>query len=175
MSKNELRITLRQRITDTDFKSFQKILKSATLFSKKDLAVAADVIKERLCKGKRSGYNFLLAQNKKEIIGFTCFGPVPLTDFSYDIYWIVVRKDVQRLGIGKLLLKQSEAIIKKSGGTNIYIETSSKKQYKGTRMFYERYRYNQQVILKDFYTLGEDKIIYSKILKTVNKEKRPAC
>ena len=45
------------------------------------------------------------------------------------------------------------------------IETSSLPQYELTRKFYLKHGYEQHAVLKDFYTDGDDMVIFRKHLK----------
>jgi hypothetical protein len=55
-------------------------------------------------------------------------------------------------------------MIKKMKGKNIWIETSSRKDYDTTRAFYEKLNYIIAAELKDFYAPGDHKVIYHKPL-----------
>jgi hypothetical protein len=58
-----------------------------------------------------------------------------------------------------------EQRIMDAGGCAIYVETASKTQYASTRAFYERCGYTVTATLPDFYSPGDDKVIYSKPIK----------
>ena len=45
---------------------------------------------ERLEKGAASGYEFVIAEDDSSMVGYACFGEIPCTVGSYDLYWIVV-------------------------------------------------------------------------------------
>lgn len=70
----------------------------------------------------------------------------------------------RRLGIGKSLLAKTEGLIGTQGGRLIYIDTSSRDQYRETRMFYSRCGHRKEAFVKDFYKLGDSKIIYVKAI-----------
>ncbi|MBU4414161.1 MAG: GNAT family N-acetyltransferase, partial [Proteobacteria bacterium] len=89
---------------------------------------------------------------------------IPCTVSSYDLYWIAIHPDFKRKGLGRMVLNETERLIYESSGTRIYIDTSQRSHYSGTRSFYERCGYNVTSILKDFYALGDGKVIYSKTL-----------
>jgi hypothetical protein len=61
-------------------------------------------------------------------------------------------------------LEQTEQLIRKAGGRQVYIETSNRGQYAPTRDFYLRCGYVQEALLKDFYAVGDDKVIYVRAL-----------
>jgi ribosomal protein S18 acetylase RimI-like enzyme len=54
--------------------------------------------------------------------------------------------------------------IKEMGGKRIYVETSSREQYRPTRSFYSRCGYQKEATLKNFYSPGDDKVIYLRVL-----------
>jgi ribosomal protein S18 acetylase RimI-like enzyme len=80
------------------------------------------------------------------------------------LYWIVVDPAVQKKGIGRYLLKYVEREVKKQGGRMLLIETSSQESYGATIRFYERSGYHLAARIKDFYRIGDDKLVFSKVL-----------
>ncbi len=141
------------------------IVSSTGLFRADEIGIAVELVEERLRTGLASGYHFIFAEKGGATLGYSCYGPVPLTLASYDLYWIAVRKQEQGSGIGKILLARSEAAIGELGGRRIYIETSSRAVYKGTRRFYEGCGYRAEAALSEFYSPGDDKLIYVKSLE----------
>ena len=157
-------ITYREDVRPSDAEDVRKLVDASGFFSKEEIDIAVELVEENLSEGEASGYYFLFAENSGGVIGYTCFGPVPNTMNSYDIYWIVVHNDFCRLGIGKALIAMTEGLIEKKGGQRIYVDTSSRDQYKTTRLFYDKCGYREKASVKDFYGLGEDKVIYAKII-----------
>lgn len=97
-----------------------------------------------------------------EIVGYTCYGPVPGTQSSFDLYWIVVRQDRRGGGIGRALLAQTEEAVASLGGSRLYAETSSRELYDPTRRFYRSAGFRQEAFLENFYAPGDGKIIFVK-------------
>jgi ribosomal protein S18 acetylase RimI-like enzyme len=95
-------------------------------------------------------------------VGYTCYGPIGCTIGSYDLYWIIVDAQRQGRGLGRLLLDQTERIVRESGGRSVYIETSNRELYLPTRRFYEKCGYKVEAILPDYYDDGDDKVILRK-------------
>ena len=144
----------------SDMKHVREIVVSSGFFSKAEIEVAVELVQVRLNKGIESGYHFLFAEEDKKVVGYSCFGPIPCTVESYDIYWIAVQEELRRSGLGVELLKKVEEKIKEMGGKRIYVETSSREQYEPTRSFYSRCGYRKEATLKNFYSPGDDKVIY---------------
>lgn len=157
-------IVYREEVRSEDKEQVRAIVESSGFFSPAEVAIAIELVEERLTRGVESGYHFLFAEQAEQMIGYTCFGPIPGTKESYDLYWIAVHDRYRGAGIGKTLLAQSEQRIASFGGRRIYIETSSRGQYEPTRKFYCRCGYREEACLKDFYAPGDSKIIFVKIL-----------
>ncbi len=155
----------RQQIQPSDKEAIADIIKSCGFFSDEEIDIAVELAEEKLAQPLESTYRFLFAEDENRVIGYTCYGLIPATSSSYDIYWIAVSNNLRGQGLGKLLMAETEKIIYQSGGRQIYVETSSRDQYKPTHKFYETCGYHQEAFLKNFYHEGDSKIIYTKVLK----------
>ncbi|MCE5244376.1 MAG: GNAT family N-acetyltransferase [Syntrophobacteraceae bacterium] len=158
------RLEYRREVRPSDRDDVRFVVESSGFFSAEEVDVAVELVDERLRRGPASGYEFLFAELSGMILGYTCFGPIPCTVHSYDLYWIAVREDFRGLGIGQALLAESEGVIAALHGKRIYVETSSRAQYASTRRFYELCGYRKEAFLEDFYAPGDAKVI---VVKTV--------
>ena len=145
----------------------RSIVKSTGVFRPDEIDIAEELIEERLRRGIESGYYFVFAEQAGIVVGYTCFGPIPCTVSSYDLYWIAVLKQHQGKKIGAGLVAETEKHVATMGGKHVYIETSSRADYTDTRQFYLRQGYEQEALIKDFYDDGDDKLIYSKAVQVV--------
>lgn len=141
-----------------------RLAEATGLFNAEEVAVAEELVHERLSKGAESGYHFVFAEDNGRLLGYTCYGPIPLTASSYDLYWIAVSPDYQRKGIGRLLLDETVRRVRQAGGDRLYADTSGRQQYENSRAFYERMGFHREALLADFYAEGDAKVIYSKKL-----------
>lgn len=168
MSTNKIQspqITFRSETRIEDKKNVAEIVTSTGFFYPDEISLAVELVTEQLQKGAASGYYFLFAEQDGQAVGYTCFGPIPATRFSYDLYWIAVHNDMRGKGIGKILVQKSEEKIRDLGGQRIYIETSSRELYAPTRAFYLTCGYNEEAVLQDFYAPGDAKNVYLKIIE----------
>ncbi|WP_161635957.1 GNAT family N-acetyltransferase [Desulfonatronovibrio hydrogenovorans] len=142
----------------------QDLLVSTGTFSREEIRVAKELIRECLEKGnKKSGYHFLLAKDTlNNLAGYTCFGPVPFTRSGFDLYWMAVRREFQGAGLGRKLYLATEQAVKKMNGNMIYVETSGRQEYHPARLFYQQMGFSLNCTLVDFYAPGDHKLIYSK-------------
>ncbi len=155
-------VVYRDELKPADLVHVRKIVESTGFFSPEEEAIAVELAEERLSRGVESGYFFVFLEADGEVVAYSCFGPIPATQSSFDLYWIAVRADYRGKGLGKKLLLESERRIQSMGGSRVYIETSSKAQYLPTRAFYLSCRYLQEATLQDFYAPGDSKVIFSK-------------
>jgi len=159
---------IRDGVHPADPVSVRRIAESSGFFSATEVEIAVELVQTRLFHGERSGYYFLFLDTEApsaETVGYSCFGPISCTQASFDLYWIAVHNSCRRMGLGKLLLAESEAAIRRMGGGRVYVETSSRSQYRPTHIFYNRMGYREQALIPDFYALEDGKIIYVKELQ----------
>ena len=152
----------RQEVRPADREAVRALVSTSDFFSTEEILIAVELVTERLLQGEKSGYFFLFSEREGQLAGYTCFGPVPATRHSYDLYWIAADNRLRRQGIGKDLLARSEELILKKGGRRIYIETSSRPQYAETLSFYRNCGYRITAFLEDFYAPADGKIILVK-------------
>ena len=138
-------------------------------FSEAEVGIVEELAWESITDGEESGYCFLLARDGGHApdapVGFACFGPVPCTLGSWHLYWVVVDQGMQGRGYGRQICREVEHRIRVQGGRKVFLETSSRDQYLSTRGFYEACGYGLESTLVDYYALGEDCLVYTKVLK----------
>jgi acetoin utilization deacetylase AcuC-like enzyme/GNAT superfamily N-acetyltransferase len=157
-------VKLRHTLQDGDAARVRRLVETTGFFSASEVDVAVELVEERSAKGPQSGYYFIMADHYGRLAGYSCYGPIPCTTSSYDLYWIAVHPDFQGKGLGRKLLMETEHLIKQAGGTRIYVDTSQRVQYASTRAFYEHCGYRLESVLSDFYAPGDGKVIYCKSL-----------
>jgi GNAT superfamily N-acetyltransferase len=157
-------LTLRHDVHPEDRENVRRLVDSTGVFSAVEIDVAVELVDERLEHGEKSDYYFVFAEYEGRTVGYTCYGPIPLTAASFDLYWIAVDKSLHGQKIGRALLEESERLVRQAGGKRVYIETSNRHHYAPTRGFYLRCGYRQAALLNDFYADGDDKVIYVKDL-----------
>ena len=156
-----------RRLEQRDRPVIEKMVVSTEKFNEVEVAVALELIDEALNRGEESGYFFAVLEHGKNhpvVQGYACYGPVPLTQGAYDLYWIVVDPESQGKGVGSHLLKYVETDVLHRGGRMILIETSSQESYGATVRFYERSGYHLEARIRDFYRVGDDKLVFQKEL-----------
>jgi ribosomal protein S18 acetylase RimI-like enzyme len=150
---------------EEDKAAIVKILQATREFTSTEVKVALELIDLYLEREISSDYHILITEIDNISFGYICFGPTPLTEGTWDIYWIAVNPEMKRQGIGRRLLTEAEKSISKAMGRLILVETSSKPDYEKTRKFYESCDYEIIACIPDFYIPGDDKIVFQKRLE----------
>lgn len=134
-------------------------------FSESDIRIGLEVLDESLYQPEKSDYRILCALNNDQALaGYICFGPIPLTVGSFDLYWIAVRAACRRQKVGEKLLLSMETDLIREKARRVYVDTSSTPAYAEARNFYEKHHYQIAAVLKDFYREGDHKVVYMKEL-----------
>ena len=147
-----------------DVEAVRALVARVSVFSAAEVAIAADLVEERLRSGLASGYQFVFADDADGLAGYTCFGPIPATLASFELYWIAVHPDLHGRGLAGRLLIESERRIAEQGGRRVYVDTSSRPEYAPAHVLYVRAGYREAARLLDFYGPGDAKLVFEKAL-----------
>jgi GNAT superfamily N-acetyltransferase len=98
-------------------------------------------------------------------IAYACFGRTPMTDATYDLYWLITAAERRGQGLGASLLGAVEDELRARQGRTVRIETSSLEGQGGAHRFYQRVGYHEVGRIRDFYRLGDDLITLTKRLQ----------
>jgi ribosomal protein S18 acetylase RimI-like enzyme len=142
-----------------------KILRGTPEFKPFEVVVAEEIIDSYLQYQSSSGYHILVAEVDSTVTGYICYGPTPLTEGTWDIYWMAIAREKQRRGIGSALMKSAEKEIVRAKGRLVIIETSSTPLYEKTRHFHLSQGYEVICRIPDFYAPGDDKLVLQKRLR----------
>lgn len=149
-------------MTVDDKKAIIHILLTTPEFLTSEVVVAEELIDAYLENPLTSGYYISVAELENELVGYVCYGNTPLTEATWDIYWIAVAREKQGYGIGQLLMKYAEDDIKKKHGRLIVVETSGKPEYNKTRRFYDNMNYQNVCQISDYYARNDDLVMFIK-------------
>jgi ribosomal protein S18 acetylase RimI-like enzyme len=156
-----------RRLYKDDREKIKKIIIDTKHFNDDEVSVAMELIDFYLSDKDQMDYiiQVYVTDDTKIVAGYICYGRRPLTDMTYDLYWIAVDPEIHGKGIGKELVRFMETDVKQMGGYLILIETSGKAHYEGERRFYEKCGYEVQTVIKDFYRAGDDLFVFRKYLR----------
>ncbi|PYQ53646.1 MAG: N-acetyltransferase [Acidobacteria bacterium] len=148
-----------------------EVLIATGRFNADEVRCAIDLVDQAFAHPERDEYVVHVLEDpdngpRKTIQGYVCFGPTPLADGVFDLYWIAVDPKQQGLGYGQMLLRFVENEVRRNRGRMLLIETSSKESYAPTIRFYQRSGYDEISRIKDFYRIEDDKVVFCKKLVT---------
>lgn len=151
----------------TDLERIARVAEGTGVFNPDELRVVRELLNTFFHPGPDDDYEFLISRNgtPDSVAGFACFGPTPLADRIWDLYWICVDREQQGTGVGSQLLRRIENELRARGARAIYLETSDSPAYAPARRFYEHHGYERVAHLDDFYAPGEGKVMYRKVLQ----------
>ncbi len=97
-------------------------------------------------------------------VGVAYVAPERMTHGTWNLYLLAVRPESQRQGRGRALLSYIEDLLIARRERVLLVETSGTDDFAYVRQFYGKSGYQQEAIIRDFYDVGVDKVIYRKPL-----------
>lgn len=146
----------------SDVEPLVEILRVCGVFRPDEVDVGREVLEEAARDGQAAHYHTTVAEHDGRPIGFECHGLVPMTDATWDLYWIAVDPRHQGLGIGARLAAHCEAAVRAAGGRWVLAETSGSDSYLPTRAFYLRSGYAIVGCVPDAYRQGDARVTFGK-------------
>jgi ribosomal protein S18 acetylase RimI-like enzyme len=160
-----------------DRTKLRSILVETRAFTSDEIDVATELIDIVLTDENQRDYKIqCVVDDQDQPVGYTCYGPVPMTQGTFDLYWIAVDPDFQGRGAGSKLLTSLEEAVREMKGRMIVADTSSIPQYENSRKFYVKKGFQEVARVPDYYSPGNDRITYCKRIKVKSerlKAKRP--
>jgi ribosomal protein S18 acetylase RimI-like enzyme len=142
------------------------LIRATGFFTAAEVGVAEELMDVYLDRPDQKDYGVVVVENDQGApAGYMTWGPTPLAEDAYDLYWMAVAPSDQGKGRGKELVRWLEAEVGRRNGRIIIIETSSQPKYHGTRQFYIDLGYKEVARIPDFYRAGDDRVIYAKYFR----------
>ena len=82
-------------LTVKEKSAVMRILQTTPEFLAPEVIIAEELIDAFLEDTETSGYYFYIAEHDGEIAGYVCYGNTPLTEATWDLYWIAVANNKQ--------------------------------------------------------------------------------
>jgi len=141
------------------------IAEGTGVFKPIEIQALQEVLSDYHAHERANGHRCATAWCEGTPIGFVYWAPAPMTDRTWHLYWIAVRRDLQSRGSGARLLAFCEAEVLAAGGRLLLIDTSSLSSYAPTRRFYAKHGYEPPAVIRDFYADGDDLLVFRKRLR----------
>jgi GNAT superfamily N-acetyltransferase len=147
-----------------DIPAFLSLAESTGVFKPLEIETLREVLDAYFESEAHDGHVCVAFDAGARPSGFAYYAPTPMTDRTWELWWIVVGKSEQAHGIGSRLLERAESDIRERRGRILLIETSALPHYAATRQFYLKRGYEQEARVRDYYSDGDDLTVYRKRL-----------
>jgi len=156
-----------RNLRSSDLLPLRRILVATEAFTAVEVACAMELLEIVLNDHDQQDYEVIVADHEGVVAGYVLYGPVPLTEGNYDLYWIATDPELHGRGVGRQLMKEVERRLRQDGARLLCLETSSQGHYARTRKFYEQAGYQEESRIRDFYRPGDDRITFVKRFRTI--------
>ncbi|HEV8613544.1 MAG TPA: GNAT family N-acetyltransferase [Gemmatimonadales bacterium] len=162
MSRALVALTIRP-LSKSDRPLIEAMTRACGVFREDEVRVALDVLDAALGLDRRRDpdYETVGVELDGGLAGWACWGPVPCTVGTFDLYWIVVAPEWQGHGVGGALIEEAERRVA-GRARMIVVETAGREEYAGTRGFYLSRGYRVAARIADYYAAGDDLVVYVK-------------
>jgi ribosomal protein S18 acetylase RimI-like enzyme len=144
-----------------DREAIGEIARQAGVFTKEEEASVFELFDAHR-HSSDSGYEWFSARAGERVVGFACYGPTPLAQGAYDLYWICTDRENQGKGVGRALFSAMDAEIRARKGRLMMIWTSGGEAYLPAAKFYGQMGCELSARIRDYYKPGEDLLVFVK-------------
>ena len=135
---------------------------AAGMFSREEAGFLTDGVLEQ----RDDGATCLVedADDGQGLASVLFYRPEEGADGGYDLTMIAVRPDLQGSGRGAALMRHAEQDLRARGQRLLVVRTSGTPQYEATRAFYRGLSYVEHARVPDYWTDGDDLVLFTKRL-----------
>jgi ribosomal protein S18 acetylase RimI-like enzyme len=148
--------------TQADTTLLLQLTEGTGVFKPHEVEALNEVLSDYHGGAHLNGHVAVTYEDQGHILGYAYYAPAAMTDRTWYLYWIAVKRDIHAKGIGSKLLRHAEEDIRKRNGRVLFIETSSLPHYELTRKFYLKHGYEITGVLRDYYSDGDDMVVFRK-------------
>jgi ribosomal protein S18 acetylase RimI-like enzyme len=150
-------------ITQADSAAVISLAVTSGLFSESETELVEKMLEDYFGGNNNNGHACIIDQ-ENQALGVAYYAPAVAASRTWDLTMIAVRQDFQGRGCGTALLRYVENKLQTSGQRLLLVETSGVPFFERTRMFYIKSGYQEEARIRDFYDVGDDKVIFRKVL-----------
>lgn len=147
-----------------DTPELMRLTDSTGVFKPYEIEVLEEVLDEFHAGAVGGDHTAIVMEHEGVLVAYAYYAPDIMTDRTWYLYWIAVTNDLRGQGIGSRLMTYIEDDVRTREGRLMFIETSSMPHSELTRRFYLKHGYEVNGILRDFYSDGDDMVVFRKRL-----------
>lgn len=154
-------------VTAADMTGLSTLFVASGLFGPDELAEVSSMVTAYLDGNLGSDHFWVVDDGDGTLAGplaVAYYAPERMTDGTWNLYLIAVHPDHQGQGRGAKLLHSIEQTLAARGERILLVETSGLPSFARTRAFYRKCGYEEEARIREFYSAGQDKIIFRKAL-----------
>jgi ribosomal protein S18 acetylase RimI-like enzyme len=144
--------------TPEETAALMALCKATGLFQPQEL----DALGEMYFQGALGEDHCWLVDDYNGLVGVAYYAPETFANGVWNLYLIGIAPDRQGEGRGTTLLRHVEDILIERGERILLIETSGLGSFERTRAFYRKNGYDEEARIRDFYSTGDDKVVFRK-------------
>jgi ribosomal protein S18 acetylase RimI-like enzyme len=158
-------VLLIRPITPQDVTAIIELVVASGLFAPDDTYILEKMMTDYFEGNINDGHQCVIDEADKPL-GVAYYAPAKATDRSWYLTMIAVRGEHQGGGRGTILLQHVENALQKAGQRVLLVETSALPIYERTRMFYIKCGYEEEARIRDYWSAGDDMVVFRKVLNT---------
>jgi ribosomal protein S18 acetylase RimI-like enzyme len=144
-------------VTAHDTSSVVDLVVAAGMFSRED----AQFLHEALLPHGDGTTCLVEDADDRGLASVLLYRPEEAADRVYDLTMIAVRPDLQGGGRGGRLVRHAEEDLRRRGQRMLVVRTSGTPRYDRTRAFYRSLGYTEHPPVADYWTDGDDLVLYT--------------
>jgi ribosomal protein S18 acetylase RimI-like enzyme len=153
-------------ITEDDSVAVSQLAVDAGLFPPEEIVFIEKMMSDFFGHNIREAHECVVDVEGSELLGVAYYEPALATDRTWYLTMIGVRRDHQGQGRGAALMRYVEDALRERGERILLVETSGTTEFVLTRKFYEKLGYHEEASVRDYFTVGDDMVLFRKVLNS---------
>ena len=150
---------------DRDRAAVVEVVIAAGMFDRDGARVVDDLLRDKAPSAGSDEYRCVVAERDGEVVGVGFAEVRPVTDRVWELTMLGVHPDDQRAGHGAAMLATIEREVAAHGARLMVVETSATAEFSAARAFYARSGYDEEARIRDYWTDGDDLVVFTKPLR----------
>src|SRR5262245_38158481 len=97
-----------RKLAPPDRPQIEALLGSDSTFNQEEVSVALEVIDAAIASPEKD-YLAMVFELEDKVAGYVCYGKTPMTEATYDLYWVATHAAARGKGIATRLVAAMEA------------------------------------------------------------------